>query len=86
MSDNREEAQWSGGGEVPTDTDKRLRAVAAWASQNAPRFAHRPLEVAFEEMVAEARTEFYRDTGEWHMEADAVHQVVLRALRNVGVS
>jgi hypothetical protein len=86
MSDNREEPRKSRDGGVPPDPGKRLHAIAAWADQNAPRFARRPLEEAFEEMVAEAGTEFYRDAGEWQIEADAVHQVVLRALRNAGAS
>jgi hypothetical protein len=82
MHGNREDAaQWRAS-TAPPDMDKRLRAVAAWADHNAPRFADRPLEDAFEEMVAEVGANFYYDTGEWHMEADAVHQVVLGALKD----
>jgi len=65
--------------EVP-NIDQRIAAVRAWCAANAPRYLALSDTESFEAMVADLREQFYPDYGLWHMEADGVHQLVLRAL------
>jgi len=67
------------GSELPS-IEQRIAAIREWCAANASRYVRLSDTESFEAMVADVRERFYPDYGLWHMEADGVHQLVLRAL------
>lgn len=62
--------------------DARIAAIREWCAANAGRFVELSEEESFQRMTQEVRQRFYPNPRLWMTEADWIHQLVLRALRD----